>query len=152
MAKISLTNIRNIFKTGLRPSQTQFWDTWDSFWHKDEKIQVEYIDGLNDLFVDINNHFNDPNAHEALLTQVHVYQFGKMQIFKAKTNFEVFLEVGDVASGWLADQVTFIPYGKYLGGDVQDIANWNTSPMNFGDENTASSNTLGIVTIGKITN
>lgn len=149
---VSLNIILSWFVTGAKPTQQQFSDTWNSFRHKSDAIPVADLTGLNDLFVDINNHFNDPNAHEALLTQVHVYQFGKMQIFKAKTNFEVFLEVGDVASGWLADQVTFIPYGKYLGGDVEDLANWNTSPMYFSDENTASSNTLGIVTIGKITN
>ncbi len=128
---VSLTTIKNWFKTGFKPSQAQFWDTWDSFWHKEDNIPVANISGLNDLFVDINNHFNDPNAHELLLTQVQIYQFGNFQLFKAKTNFEAFLEVGDVANVWLNDETTFIPFGRYLGGDPQDISSWEVSQINF---------------------
>jgi len=47
MAKQSLNTIKNWFKTGLKPSQTQFWDVWDSFWHKDQAIPAESIEGLD---------------------------------------------------------------------------------------------------------
>lgn len=46
MAKQTLTVIKNWFKTGLKPTQAQFWDTWDSFWHKDEKIPIDTVDQL----------------------------------------------------------------------------------------------------------
>ena len=53
----------------------------------------------------------------------------KFQIFKAVENTENGLEVGDVAVGFLTNG-TFIPFGKYLGGDIQDVTNsWDTSPM-----------------------
>ncbi|MGV1019288.1 hypothetical protein ACTS9V_06550 [Empedobacter falsenii] len=41
--------IKNWFKTGLKPTQTQFWATWDSFWHKDEKLPISSVDKLGDL-------------------------------------------------------------------------------------------------------
>lgn len=46
MAKVNLNVIKNWFKTGLKPTQSQFWDTWDSFWHKDDQIKAENIEGL----------------------------------------------------------------------------------------------------------
>jgi len=49
MAKQTLNIIKNWFKTGLKPTQAQFWDTWDSFWQKDEKIPTASVDGLNNI-------------------------------------------------------------------------------------------------------
>lgn len=46
---VSISTIRDWFRNGLRPTQTQFWSTWDSFWHKDEKISIENIDGLEEI-------------------------------------------------------------------------------------------------------
>ena len=43
-----LNTIKNWFKTGLKPTQAQFWAAWDSFFHKDEKIPQTAIDGLQD--------------------------------------------------------------------------------------------------------
>lgn len=42
----SLTEIKNWFKTGLKPTQIQFWTTWESFWHKDEVIPQSKIENL----------------------------------------------------------------------------------------------------------
>jgi hypothetical protein len=46
MPKVSLTTIKNWFKTGLKPTQTQFENTWDSFFHKDDTIPQASVDGL----------------------------------------------------------------------------------------------------------
>ena len=43
------TTIKNWFKTGLKPTQTQFWSTWDSFWHKSESLPISSINGLGGL-------------------------------------------------------------------------------------------------------
>jgi uncharacterized protein related to proFAR isomerase len=43
------TNINTIldwFRTGKKPSQGQFWDSWQSFWHKDETIPQSSISNL----------------------------------------------------------------------------------------------------------
>lgn len=47
MAKVSLSTIKNWFRTALKPTQSQFWDTWDSFWHKDDSIPTSSITGLD---------------------------------------------------------------------------------------------------------
>lgn len=52
MAVVSLSTIKNWFRTALKPTQQQFWDTWDSFWHKDELIPTSSVQGLDTI---INN-------------------------------------------------------------------------------------------------
>lgn len=51
----SLLVIKNWFKTGLKPTQTQFWATWDSFWHKGESIPQASILNLEQTLQDIVN-------------------------------------------------------------------------------------------------
>ncbi|HCY81553.1 MAG TPA: hypothetical protein DHV22_08115 [Xanthomarina gelatinilytica] len=46
MAVTALNTIKNWFKTGLKPTQAQFWATWDSFWHKDQNIPQANITNL----------------------------------------------------------------------------------------------------------
>ena len=61
-----------------------------------------------------------------------IIPFGKLTIYKANINNENYLEIGDVASGFLSDGVTFIPFGQYKGGDINDVNSWNvTNPLNF---------------------
>ncbi|QOG04346.1 hypothetical protein [Flavobacterium sp. MDT1-60] len=49
MAIQTLNTIKNWFKTGLKPTQTQFWDTWDSFRHQSEKVPVADVEGIDEL-------------------------------------------------------------------------------------------------------
>ncbi|WP_337966772.1 hypothetical protein [uncultured Flavobacterium sp.] len=69
MALQALETIKSWFKTGLKPTQSQFWDTWDSFRHKNEKIPVAEINGIDELLQNktenevFENHLTDPNAH-----------------------------------------------------------------------------------------
>lgn len=69
MAKQELNTIRNWFKTGFKPSQLQFWDVWDSFWHKDDQIAANNIAGLGELLDGkadseaFGSHLNDVDAH-----------------------------------------------------------------------------------------
>jgi hypothetical protein len=52
MSKQALNTLKNWFKTGLKPTQLQFWDWLDSFWHKDEPIPVDKVEGLAELLGD----------------------------------------------------------------------------------------------------
>lgn len=52
MAIQTLNTIKNWFKTGLKPSEAQFWDTWDSFWHKSEPIPTSAVEHLDTLLND----------------------------------------------------------------------------------------------------
>jgi hypothetical protein len=69
MAIQTLNTIKNWFKTSLKPSQQQFWDTWDSFRHKYEKILIKDIEGIDELLLSkadktvLDNHLADKNAH-----------------------------------------------------------------------------------------
>lgn len=69
MAIQTLNTIKNWFKTSLKPSQQQFWDTWDSFRHKLEKISVKDISDIDELLDNkadkkaLNDHLADINAH-----------------------------------------------------------------------------------------
>ena len=69
MAIQTLSTIKNWFRTNLKPTQSQFWDTWDSFRHKNEKVAVEDLDGIDELLQNkverevFDNHLTDPNAH-----------------------------------------------------------------------------------------
>lgn len=53
MAKTALDTIKGWFQTGKIVTQSQFWNTWDSFFHKDELIPTSQIDGLDDLLATI---------------------------------------------------------------------------------------------------
>lgn len=44
-----INTIKNWFKTGLKPTQNQFWSTWESYWHKSEMLPISSIDKLGDL-------------------------------------------------------------------------------------------------------
>lgn len=69
MAIQALNTIKNWFRKGLKPSQNQFWDTWDSFRHKFEKVPMEDIENLESVLdtkaekTDLEDHKNDQNAH-----------------------------------------------------------------------------------------
>ncbi|KIA93926.1 hypothetical protein OA93_20925 [Flavobacterium sp. KMS] len=69
------TNINTIlgwFKTGKKPTQAQFWASWQSFWHKDEMIPQSSINNLTNVLnakVETDQfeaHKTDKSAHTAL--------------------------------------------------------------------------------------
>ncbi len=72
MAKVNLNTIKNWFKTGLIPTQNQFWDVWDSFWHKDNQIPVDNIENLGNLLNNkadteaLQNHNEADDSHSDL--------------------------------------------------------------------------------------
>lgn len=46
MAVTNINTILSWFKTGLKPTQAQFWASWLSFWHKDETIPQSSVSNL----------------------------------------------------------------------------------------------------------
>lgn len=65
----SLSTILDWFRTGKKPTQTQFWATLQSFWHKEEPIPQSAVQNLTQTLSNkaelsqLNGHFNDPDAH-----------------------------------------------------------------------------------------
>jgi hypothetical protein len=45
----NINTLKQWFKNGLKPSQEQFWAWMDSYWHKEEKIPVAVIEGINEI-------------------------------------------------------------------------------------------------------
>jgi len=72
MALTSLTDIKNWFKTNLIPTQQQFYDMFDSFRHKNDKVAASDVDGLTTLLAEkasnegFNAHTTAENAHAGL--------------------------------------------------------------------------------------
>jgi hypothetical protein len=131
MAKQAILTLKNWFKTGSRPTQAQFWDLFDSFWHKDEQIPIAKIDGVQPLYDAINNHTTNDDAHATLFNKLKFIPFGKFQIFKHPDNPNgSALEVGDFGAGYI-NATTFMPFGKYLGGDPMELGSWTTNPLEF---------------------
>ncbi|RQO66844.1 hypothetical protein DBR40_21565 [Pedobacter sp. KBW01] len=77
MAKQTLNTIKNWFKTGLKPTQQQFWDSWDSFWHKDQVIPSSSVENLDARFDEkadddaFQNHLTDDHAHNMDVRLAH---------------------------------------------------------------------------------
>jgi hypothetical protein len=130
MAKQSLSNIKNWFKTGLIPTQAQFWDTWDSFWHKDDLIPAASIEGLDALLdskaenADFQAHLIDENAHSELFVKTKIYQDGEFQIFKVLPNVANELEDGDYV---VAIVEGVLIQGKYEGGNPLALTSYPNS-------------------------
>lgn len=51
----SLSEIKNWFRTGLKPTQIQFWATWDSFWHKGTPIPQSAVENLEETLASIGS-------------------------------------------------------------------------------------------------
>jgi len=102
MPKQSINTIKNWFRTGLKPTQQQFWDTWDSFWHKDQTIPSSAIENLDNRFQEkadqeaFAGHLTDGNAHHSLFSSKadlnHTHQIGQIdglqQVLNTKANKE----------------------------------------------------------------
>lgn len=72
MALVPLNDIKNWFKTNFVPTQQQFWDMFDSFRHKSDKVAATDVDGLNNLLAAkasntvFQAHTTAENAHAGL--------------------------------------------------------------------------------------
>jgi hypothetical protein len=73
------TNINTIlswFKTGKKPTQKQFWDSWQSFWHKDEAIPQSSITNLVSTL--------DAKAEKSLFDAHKIDKTAHVDLFEAK--------------------------------------------------------------------
>ena len=71
----AINTIKQWFKTGLKPTQDQFWNWMDSFWHKDELIPQKNIEDLSTTLsskADADQLENKANADASGLTQEQI--------------------------------------------------------------------------------
>lgn len=120
--------LKNWFKTGLKPTQTQFWAWIDSYWHKEEPIPQSAVQNLLSTLnakvetSQFTGHLNDVNAHPQLELKAKIYQSGQLQIFKTGENTGLEIEAGDLITGIV--QNSFIQ-GVYISGDVTQLTSYN---------------------------
>lgn len=73
MAIVSRAQIKQWFRTRLKPTQAQYWDTWDSFWHKQDSLPTSQITNLDTILASkasneaLNNAVNNLEQEIALL-------------------------------------------------------------------------------------
>lgn len=53
MAVITLSAIKNLFLTGGKPTQVQYHNVWDSFFHKSETVPQASVTGLEAALADV---------------------------------------------------------------------------------------------------
>jgi hypothetical protein len=104
MAKTSKNTLKSWFQNGDYPNQEQFWAWMDSYWHKDEDIDIARINQLTQLLtskatyediVNLNQRIDDlPNFTNSAVTERVEYA----------ADFEYTL-----ASGTLLEKVVIIP-------------------------------------------
>ena len=119
--------IRNWFRTGLRPTQAQFWATWDSFWHKDEMIPVSKINNLQNVLNEkadqeaLRSHLTNPNAHANLFNQIKTT--GRFLI--NRNNVMMFADepiVGDTVTGMVEGE--YLNAGSFYGGNFELLSSY----------------------------
>ncbi|GEM58444.1 hypothetical protein B0A78_03575 [Flavobacterium columnare NBRC 100251 = ATCC 23463] len=109
----AIETIRNWFKTGSKPTQEQFWAWMESYWHKSEKIPINQIDGIEQVYQTINQ-LSQQNPR--------IVPVGQLQIFKVAPNSNnKVLESGDFVVGFVEEH--FIN-ATYLEGDPQRLASY----------------------------
>ncbi|WP_433836071.1 hypothetical protein [Flavobacterium anhuiense] len=126
MAIQTLDTIKNWFRTGLKPTQAQFWDTWQSFWHKNEEIPQSSIANL------INSLDNKENKNNKSLTLSSSSTNDDYPSSKAVYDFvnEFVKSENNLNTGEIVDLVqtnSLIPGNYYLINDFQTIYTINGS-------------------------
>ncbi len=129
------TNINTIlswFKTGLKPTQAQFWATWASFWHKDEQIpQNRILDLENTLKTKaekalLDAHLNDKKAHADLFdtkaNTIHTHSINDIEALENTLNEKALLahtheivDIKDLESA-LNEKVEKVQLDNHLSG------------------------------------
>ena len=93
--KVSLSQIKSWFKKGLYPTESQFSNTWDSFWHKDDKLSLNSIEGLIDVLnKKANSALLDAKAdkehlHEDYLTKEDIVDKQDLRDDNLQTNSKI---------------------------------------------------------------
>lgn len=122
----NINTILNWFKTGKKPTQEQFWSSWQSFWHKYEKIPQSSITNLVNSLDAKENLSNKSLTLSSLSTNNDypssktVYDFVN-EFVKTENN----LNTEDILN--LVESNSLIPGNYYLINDFQTIYTINGS-------------------------
>lgn len=93
--KVSLSQIKSWFKKGLYPTESQFSNTWDSFWHKDEQIPLSVIAELTEKLnqkansVLLDTKADKEHLHEDYLTKEDIVDKQDVRDDNLQTNSKI---------------------------------------------------------------
>ena len=84
--KVSLSQIKSWFKKGMYPTESQFANTFDSFWHKDDTLPLSAIQNLMQILNDkaFTNHTHQLND----ITDLSEFEQDISNQLKTKANTE----------------------------------------------------------------
>jgi len=83
MAIQTLNTIKQWFRTSLKPTQAQFWDTWDSFRHKYEKVPVKDVEGIEELLSEVIPQIPTINGDTNRLTKIDRDSKGNLNLVQS---------------------------------------------------------------------
>lgn len=109
MPKVSKINLRQLFSKGAKPAQEAFYNWLDSFWHKDEQIDLNAVKGLQtslDKKLDVAAQDTILNAFNSFKTEVTE---------TVKTGYLAYLKKSDITpvGGWKVGLYKLIEIGNY---------------------------------------
>ena len=129
----SINTLKNWFRTGLKPTQAQFWAWLDSFWHKDEKIPITAIEDIENILAEkadaeaFDNHVVDAGAHADLFNQIKTT--GRFLI--NRNNVMMFADEpteGDTVTGMVEGE--YLNAGTFYGGNFELLSSY-VEPVSF---------------------
>jgi hypothetical protein len=116
-----IDTVKEWFKTGLKPTQAQFWAKFAYLRWKDEKIPVEDIQEIEEILnakadkEAFETHLSDPDAHADLFAKTRIIPYGEIQVFKTTPEGnQKEKEVGDYCVAWIENSLVS---GNWNGGD-----------------------------------
>jgi hypothetical protein len=126
------TTLKNWFKTGLKPTQAQFWAWLDAFWHKDEVIPQSSINGLETTLnakaelSQLEGHKVDPNAHnEKFALKEDKSMKGQVSGYAPLNEFtklaSIYLDIVDDLDTGGSDNILSAEQGKVLQEQINNI-------------------------------
>ncbi|MGR3790661.1 hypothetical protein ACUXZJ_07095 [Flavobacterium sp. TN-1] len=110
--------IKQWFKTGETPTQEQFWQWMDSYFHKSEKIPINQIEGI----IQVYNAINETRQ----MQRIRVIPKGDTLVYKRFSNIAPAIEAGDFVKTIInVPQGDIYIEGVYLGGDTHSITSYD---------------------------
>ncbi|OED45610.1 hypothetical protein AB832_01355 [Flavobacteriaceae bacterium (ex Bugula neritina AB1)] len=86
MGIINKEQIKSYFETGDKPKQQEYWDTWDSYWHKDELLPQNKVEQLEETLSEkvdktvLEEHLSDTSVHGTQVRTVTLYILKENQL------------------------------------------------------------------------
>lgn len=147
------TQIKQWFKTNLKPTQTQFWTLLDNLRFKDEKVPVADVDGIDNLLLKkadkavVDNHITDEVQHITGLERIAWNnKLGAEDGVAFSTLVNVFLESQKFKKGIEIDSdLVGIQLGKTLRSKITSVETGLSGDINSFFDGDADSNSLSVV-------